>query len=355
LNRRLIAAVLSAASVVALTVTPALASARAHGTGGFTGAGSTADAPLFSAVFNGYCGSPGCINYSSLGSGTGQKDLNAANVDFGCFDVPMLKTDGFSNLKKIVQFPVALFGESVIYHLDGYTKPLKLTGTLLADIYESKIKMWDDKALVHYNPGLKKFHDPIVPVVRSDSSGTTYNFSAYLSAVSKSFVKTYGGASKTPPWPKSFPGGKGNSGVAGVVHNTPNSIGYAETTYFQLNKSQFTGEAFMLSKDKTWLQPTNKTVASDASHIGKISATHFAIPNAPGAYSYPISAFSWCGVYANYKDNPGTTDARAKATIKFFKWEVATGEEKYGPALTYPKFPKNISQFALKELAKVKA
>jgi phosphate transport system substrate-binding protein len=351
LNHRLIAATLCTAAVAAISITPAFAGAR-HDASTLTAAGSSADAPLFAKAFPAY-GHGVQVNYQALGSGTGQKDLNAGTVDFGCFDVPMLKTDGFSNVKKIVQFPVALFGVSIIYNLSGYKSKIKLPGSVLAGIYEGKITKWNASALVKINPALKKVHQSITPVVRFDSSGTTYAFTNYLSDVSGSFVKKYGGPSKTPAWPKTFPTGSHSSGVAAVVKNTPGAIGYVETTYYETNTKAY-GEAYIESKDKTWLLPSLKTVTSDASHIGKISPTHFSISNSAGAFSYPISTFSWCGLYQHASQNPATTSSKEKDAVKLFKWEVTTGEEKYGPPLVYPKFPKNIRAFALKQLAKVK-
>ena len=138
---------------------------------------------------------------------------------------------------------------SIIYNLSGYKSKLKLPGSLLAKIFQGKITKWNAKPLVRINPALKKLNQAIAPVVRFDSSGTTYAFTNYLSDVSRSFVKKYGGPSKTPAWPKTFPTGSHKPGVAAVIKGTPGSIGYVETTYYETNTKAY-GEAYIESKDK---------------------------------------------------------------------------------------------------------
>ncbi|HEV3310142.1 MAG TPA: phosphate ABC transporter substrate-binding protein PstS [Chloroflexota bacterium] len=351
MNRRLIAASLAAVTLVVMSVVPAFASARRDGAS-LIAAGSSADQPLFSAAFPNY-GHGVSVNYQALGSGTGQKDLNGGTVDFGCFDVPMLSTDGFSNFSKIVQWPVALFGVSIVYNLPNLNAKLYLTGTQLADIFDGHVTSWSNSELTHNNPGLKKLKgEKIAIVVRSDSSGTSYAYSDYLSKESKRFAKATNSPSKTPTWPKSAIPGSHSSGVAAAVQATHGSIGYVETTYYQLNKTSFS-EAYVKNKAGKYLQPSLKAVAADAAAFKRPTSVHFSITNGKGKTAYPISTFSWCGMYKHHADNPGTSAGNAAASKALFQWEVKTGEGKYGPALTYPKLPKNVVTAALGSISQV--
>jgi len=341
LNRRLIAAILGVMALLGTSVTSVLASSVT-----ITGSGSSFDQPLFQSAFSAYHKkhSNVSITYNSVGSGAGQTALDQGLVDFGAYDVPMLKSDGFKNFKKIVQLPVALGGESVFYNLKGYKKPLKLTGALLSQIYQCKIKKWNAPALVHLNPKLRSVKTKITPVYRSDSSGTTYIFTDFLSHTSASWKNKYG-ASKLPAWPCGA-GGSHSVGVAGVVSSTPGAIGYAEAAYAK--QSHFK-EAFVESRDSTWLQPTLKTIASDASHIKGLSPTHFSVVYSAGAHSYPITGFSWAGVYKHESNK-----TKCRATVGLLHWLVTKGEEKYGPPLIYAKLPRAISRFATRQLSRVK-
>lgn len=350
MNKRLIAGFFAALAIAALTITPAFAQRPAAGQD-LIAAGSSFDAPLFGVAFPAFASKHPhivhSVNYQPLGSGTGQQDLNAKSVDFGCFDVPMLKSDGFSNFKKIVQFPVALGGVSIIYNLSGFHKKLRLSGGVLASIFAGKIRKWNAKAIKRLNHGVKLPKRKITPVVRADSSGTSYIFTDFLTHTSASWKNKYG-ASKSPAWPSTDTGAQHSSGVAGVVAQTDGSIGYVETSYYKSNKTQFS-EAWVRSRDNTWLRPNLKTIKSDASHIRGVSPTHFSIVYSAGNNSYPISGFSWCGLYKHQ-----SSKAKGKASVALFKWLVTKGEEKYGPPLVYAKIPKPVRKFAKKQLNKVK-
>lgn len=340
MNRRLIAGFLAASALVLISSVPALATTQLNGDG------SSFDKPLFLSAFSHY--SKVQVNYPGNGSGAGQTSLCNKLVDFGSYDVPILKTDTCSTFKQIVQLPVALGGISIIYHLDSYHgKPLRFTGAILAQIYQGKIRKWNAKKLVKYNHGLKKVKDTITVVHRSDSSGTSYAFTDFLSKTSSSWKNRYG-ASKLPAWPVGVGGAK-SGGVDAAVKGSNGTIGYVETSYAVQNNE---ASSFVQTKDHTWVQPTLKTIASDASHIKGVSPSHFSIAYSAGAKSYPISTFSWTGVYK--KKSQWQDGSHCKPTVALFKWLVGKGEEKYGPPLVYPKLPGKIVKTAQAELRKVK-
>jgi phosphate transport system substrate-binding protein len=355
LNRRLIASVLAAIGLAALTLTPAAAAVQhvRPATVTINGSGSSFDNPLYSAWSAHYGAAH--VNYQSLGSGTGQTQLNAGLTDFGAFDVPMLSTDGFSNFSKITQFPITLGGVAIEYNLPDYTAgSLKLTGPLVCAIYEGQITKWTDKALTKLDPGLKhlkgQLDEKITVVHRSDSSGTTYIFTDWLSHTCGSWKSKYG-ASKLPAWPAGVGGGH-STGVDSLVNSTKGSIGYVEVTYALQNHKT---PAYIENKAKQYLQPSLKGVAADAAEVKKITTTSFSIVNQKGKKSYPISGFSWSGVYAKGSDwSHGTTVCRA--TVAFFKWATTTGQGKTYTAAPnyYVPLPKKEAAYAKSQLKKVK-
>ena len=319
---RIVTSLGAVALLATLSVGTAGASRPAAGT--INGSGSSFDAPLISSWSARYKAAH--INYQSLGSGTGQSQLNEKLTDFGAFDVPMLKSDAFSNFGKITQFPITLGGEAVTYNLPGYKGKLKLTGNLIGAIYLGKITKWTDKKLVKLNPGLKKLKgksDQNITVVhRSDSSGTTYIFTDFLSHTNSTWQKTPGlGASKLPAWPVGV-GGVHSTGVDAAVNGTPGAIGYVENA-FAIESHRI--PAAIQNKSGKFLQPTIDGVRSDAAQVSKITTTHFSVVYQKGVKSYPISGFSWAGVYtkgSDWHDGKGV----CKATIKFFHWAAGPGQ-----------------------------
>lgn len=337
--------------LVAVAVTPVDAARHA---GGITinGSGSSFDGPLISHWASIY--RPARINYQVLGSGTGQQQLNEGLTDFGAFDVPMLTSDNFSNFAKITQLPITLGGEAVTYNLPGYKGPLKLTGYLIGQIYMGRITKWTDKKLTARNPGLKKLtgksDENITVVHRSDSSGTTYIFTDFLSRTNVSWRKGPGlGPSKLPAWPVGV-GGSHSTGVDAAVNGTPGAIGYVENSYAIENKRS---PAFVQNRSGRYLQPTLKGVTKDAAQVKKITATHFSIVYQKGDASYPISGFSWAGVYTK-GSNWSNGRALCNATVKFLRWSGSTGQNGVGHApLFYVKLPKNVASYAAAQLKKV--
>ncbi|HZT96080.1 MAG TPA: phosphate ABC transporter substrate-binding protein PstS [Chloroflexota bacterium] len=349
MTKRLISILLTLgalAAVAGISISSALASRPSElhsrsSTVRLNGSGSTFDAPLFAAAFPHY-GHGVTVSYDPVGSGTGQKNLEAKLDDFGAFDVPMMKADLHAAKGPIVQFPVTLGGVSIIYHVKGVSG-LKLSGPVLANIYMGKITKWNDKAIKKLNKGKKLPNEAIAVVHRSDSSGTSYIFTDYLSNVSKAWKKAVG-TSKTPPWPTGS-AGKGSSQVSALVKSTEGGIGYVELAYALQNKI---ATAAIENRAGKFVHATLQSVLTDARKLPNISATHFSIVNAKGKASYPISGYSWVGVY---KVNPDK--AKRTALVGLFRWLVNTGQ-KYSKPNDYVPLPKAIRKYDTKQLAQVK-
>jgi phosphate transport system substrate-binding protein len=337
LKRRVIASIAAAAAIAALSITPALAS-RAHSGPTLKGAGSSFDAPLFAAAFGHY--TKANVQYASVGSGAGQTQLEQKLVNFGAFDVPILKSD-YAGYKRIVQIPVALGGAGVIYNLG--VSDIHLTGPVLANIYLGKITHWNDKNITKLNKG-KKFPNVKISVVyRSDSSGTSYMFTDYLSKVSKTW-KSKVGAGKSPAWPVGT-GASHSSGVSAAVKTTPGAIGYVEYSYAQINKIK---TAAIENRGGHFEFATFAGVKAAASQYKKIDSVHFSITNAPGKNSYPIASYSWVGIWQHQPSS-----STAKALVALFKWETTTGQ-KYGLPLAYVPLPAAEQKLAKQLLSTVK-
>jgi phosphate transport system substrate-binding protein len=320
-----------------------------------TGAGSSFDQPLFDKAFSVYQRSHSIrINYQPLGSGAGQLDLNTRTVEFGAFDVPMLASDGFSNFDKIVQFPVALGGESVIYNLPQYTGMVRLSGFLLGQIYLGLIKHWSDPRLVALNPGLKALvgssEDNITVVHRVDSSGSTYIFTDFLSRTNSTWASDVG-TSKTPSWPQGVGVAK-STGVIQGVESGAGTIGYVESSYAVADDQHGVASAYVENLAGNFLLPSISGILADARQSGSPTTTSFSVVNAEGRTSYPITGYSWAGVYRSPSD--WTRGKRAcELTKALFIWETSKGQ-KYAPALDYATMPDAAQSYAASQLKTVK-
>lgn len=311
-----------------------------------TGAGSTFDYPFFSAAFYKYSAVHHAItvNYQSIGSGGGIQQFSAGTVSFGASDVPMnaaeLKKAGFP----IVQVPVALGGEGIGYNLPGIGKGLHLDAAVLADIYLGKITKWNDPAIMKLNPSVKLPNMAITVVHRSDGSGTTYIFTDYLSHVSPEW-KTKVGAGKAVSWPApSSIGGKGNEGVAGLVKNTPGSIGYIELAYLLQNNMPY---ALLKNKAGHYLYPDIKTVSAAAATKPNVSSTDFSIVDSSCAECYPISGYSWGLLRKHY------ADAATAAEVKtLFTW-LSTQAQPIAKTIDYVPLPQNVQNMAVSKVKEV--
>ncbi|MEI6414114.1 MAG: phosphate ABC transporter substrate-binding protein PstS [Pseudomonadota bacterium] len=281
-----------------------------------TGAGATFPAPIYAKWADAYQKATGNkINYQSIGSGGGIKQITAKTVDFGASDMPLkpeqLDKDG------LMQFPTVIGGVVPVVNLAG-VKPgaLKLTGPVLADIYLGKITKWDDKALKELNPGLTLPASDIGVVRRADGSGTTFIFTNYLSKVSPEWQQKAGEGTAVQ-WPLGL-GGKGNEGVAAFVQRLPGSIGYVEYAYAKQNKMTY---ALMKNADGQFVAPDDKAFkAAAAGADWSRSAFYEILTNEPGKDSWPITGATFILMHKT-QDKP----AQATEALKFFGWSYKNG------------------------------
>jgi phosphate transport system substrate-binding protein len=283
-----------------------------------TGAGSTFVYPVLSAWAADYNGQAGVrVNYQSIGSGGGISQVEAGTVDFGATDQPLTPDDLAKN--NLAQFPVIVGGIVPVVNIAGMTPgKLKLTGPVLADIYQGKVKTWNDPEIVKANPGVSLPAAQITPVHRSDGSGTTFNFTHYLSHVSPAW-KSGPGEGKTVSWVGGV-GGKGNEGVANYVKQIPNSIGYVEYAYVIQNKMNY---ALVQNAAGNYVSPSADSFSAAAASADWASAKDFdlVMTNVPGAQAYPITASTFVLLPKQPKDK-----ARSDAVIAFFKYALEKGQ-----------------------------
>ncbi len=310
-----------------------------------TGAGSTFDQPFFTKAFYVYNqkNSGVTVNYASIGSGGGIQQFQANTVNFGASDVPMTPLDiSKATGGQVLQVPVALGGVSISYNVPGVKTGLKLTPTVLSEIFLGTIKTWNDSAIKTLNPGVDLPSNPIQTVYRSDGSGTTYIFTNYLGVVSPTWAAGPG-TGKSVSWPVGV-GEKGNEGVAGFIKETPYTIGYVELAYALQNNFTF---AKILNAAGNYVSPSLASVAADAAQKPNINAVDFSIVNQPGAASYPISGYSWALVYQLQKSTSvGTT------LVKVLDWLTHAGQAQ-AATLDYVPLPANIQALARTTLLQV--
>jgi phosphate transport system substrate-binding protein len=282
-----------------------------------TGAGSTFVYPVLSAWAADYSKANGTrINYQSIGSGGGISQVKAGTVDFGATDQP-LASDELAK-SDLAQFPIVIGGIVPVANLAGIEPgKLRLTGPVLADIYAGKVKKWNDPAIVTINAGLKLPDAAIAVVHRSDGSGTSFNFTHYLSQVSPAW-KSGPGEGKTVDWPTGV-GGKGNEGVAAYVKQIPNSIGYVEYAYVLQNGMSY---AAMQNAVGNFVTPSVDSFSAAAASADWAGARDFnlVMTNAPGANAYPITATTFILMTKQPKDA-----ARSKAALGFFRYALTKG------------------------------
>ena len=298
------------------------------------GAGATFPYPIYSKWFSEYASKTGVkINYQSIGSGGGIRQLSEGTVDFGASDAPM--TDAEMAKAKggpILHFPTVLGAVAVTYNVPDVGAPLKLSGDVLADVFLGKITKWNDARVAALNPGAKLPAKDILVVHRSDGSGTSFIFTDYLSAVSPAWAKSPG-KGKEVQWPVGL-GGKGNEGVAGQVKQTPGTIGYVELAYAKQNKLPV---AEIRNAAGQFVAPSiDGATAAAAGAVEKLGANtdyRVSIVNAPGATAYPISSFTWLLVYQNQKDA-----TKGKKLVDYIHWMLTEGE-KEAAALDYAPLP----------------
>ena len=284
-----------------------------------TGAGSTFVYPVLSAWAADYQKQSGIgVNYQSIGSGGGISQVEAGTVDFGATDQPLASDELAKN--NLAQFPVVIGGIVAVVNIPGLNAgQLKLTGPVLADIFAGKVKTWNDPVITKLNSGMTLPGANIAVVHRSDGSGTTFNFTHYLSQVSPTW-KSGPGEGKTVNWPGGV-GGKGNEGVATYVKQIPNSIGYVEYAYVVQNHMVF---AQLQNAAGTFVSPSAATFSAAAESADWKNAKDFnlVMTNAPGQNAYPITASTCILMPKQPKDK-----AKSDAALAFFKYALEHGQD----------------------------
>ncbi len=295
------------------------------------GAGATFPYPFYSKVFDAYNKAKGIrVNYQSIGSGGGIKQLQNKTVDFGASDAPMSDEELSKSPAPIVHIPTCLGAVIITYNLPG-NPTLKFTPEVLADIFLGKITKWNDKAITDLNQGVKLPDLAISIVHRSDGSGTTYIFSDYLSKVSATW-NTKPGKGKSLDWPVGL-GAKGNEGVSGLIKQTPGSIGYVELVYALQNKMP---AASLKNKAGNFVEASLKSTSAAAA-IDLPADMRVSLTNTDAADGYPICSFTYLLVYQNQSYN-NRSEASAKATVNLVDYLIHDGQ-KNAEALGYAPLP----------------
>ena len=301
---------------IALGAATMLASAAQADT--ITGAGATFPNPVYSAWAKDYKAATGNeLNYQSIGSGGGIKNIKAKTVDFGASDKPLLPNA--LNDAGLMQFPTVIGGDVPVVNIPGISSgQLKLTGMLLGDIFLGQVKRWDDPRIAKLNPGLKLPALPITVVHRSDGSGTTFIFVSYLSLVNPTWSRTVG-ANDSVNWPTGL-GGKGNDGVAAFVKQTPGSIGYVEYIYAQKDKIAY---ALVQNHAGQFPEPNIASFGAAAAGApwGRTPGNYVLLVDQPAPKAWPITGATFILMYKN-QDNA----AKGANVLKFFDWAYKTGD-----------------------------
>src|SRR5450755_2847537 len=330
-----------------LAVFSLAAIAVAEGTLSINGAGATFPYPMYSKWFDEYHKKNGNlqINYQSIGSGGGIKQVTEGTVDFGASDGPMndeqLKAFQDKHGFAILHFPTVMGADVPTYNIPGVSAELNFTPEALAGIFLGKITKWNDPAIAGANKGVNLPANDIVVVHRSDGSGTTYIWTDYLSKVSEDWKNKVGkGASIN--WPVGL-GGKGNEGVAGLIKQTPNSFGYIELIYAIQNNMPYgrvkNSSGAFIKADLAGVTAAAAGAAKDMPDDFRVSIT-----DAPGKAAYPISSFTWLLIPAKFSDS-----SKRDAMKGFIKWMLTEGQNQT-EALSYAKLPKEVVSKEMKSL-----
>jgi phosphate transport system substrate-binding protein len=280
-----------------------------------TGAGASFPAPVYAKWASDYNKATGVkVNYQSIGSGGGIKQIDSKTVDFGASDMPL--TDEVLKEKGQLQFPTVMGGVVPVINIKGIEPgQMKLTGPVLADIFLAKITKWNDPAIKALNPTLPLPDVEIAQVRRSDGSGTTFIFTNYLSKISSDW-KSKVGVGTAVNWPIGA-GGKGNEGVSAFVNRIPNSIGYVEYSYVKQNKMNY---AILQNSSGNFVQPDDSAFKAAAAGADWSKSFYQILTNQPGKESWPISGATFILMHAR-QDKP----ANATEVLKFFNWAYANG------------------------------
>jgi phosphate transport system substrate-binding protein len=300
------------------------------------GAGATFPNPIYQKWFSEYnkLHKDVQINYQSIGSGGGIRQVLNGTVDFGASDGPMTDEQLSQSKIKILHIPTVLGADVPAYNVPGINGELKFTPDVLANIFLGKITKWNDPAIAKANPGMNLPNQPIIVVHRSDGSGTTYIWTDYLSKVSKEWESTVGKATAVK-WPVGL-GGKGNEGVAGQIRQLPGSIGYIELVYAVENKITY---GSVQNAAGNFVKATLEGVTEAAASSKTMPADfRVSITNAPGKTAYPISSFTWLLIPEQSKDAN-----RGKIIVDLLNWMVTAGQ-KMAPDLSYAPLPQSVAE-----------
>lgn len=314
-----------------------------------TGAGATFAYPIYSKWFSEYAAATGVrINYQSIGSGGGVRQISEQTVDFGATDAPM-SDEEIAKAKggRLLHFPTVVGGIAVTYNLPGVSQPLRLTGDLIARIFLGRVTKWNDPAIAALNPGVALPTTDLIVVHRSDGSGTTYVFTDFLSTVNRQWASGPG-RGLVVSWPVGL-GGKGNEGVAGQVKQTPGAFGYIELAYAKQNRLPV---ALVRNTAGTYVAPTIATISEAAdSAVAKLAPdTDYRVTLVPesGANAYPISSLTWLLVYETPPDA-----SKGQKLVDFMRWMYGAGQAS-AASLDYAPLPGTLAQRLTERLSQIK-
>lgn len=305
-----------------------------------TGAGATFPAPVYAKWADAYNKATGVrINYQSIGSGAGIKQIRARTVDFGASDMPL--KDAELNDAGLIQFPMVIGGVVPVVNIKGIQPgQVKITGEVLGDIYLGKITKWNDAALTALNPGVPLPDATIAVVRRADGSGTSFIFTNYLSKVNAEW-KAKVGEGTAVSWPTGV-GGKGNEGVSAFVQRLPNSIGYVEYAYAKQNKMNYLQ---LRNKDGHYVQPDDTTFKAAAAGADWNKSFYQILTEQPGKDSWPITGATYILMHQSQ-----TKPASAATALKFFEWTYVNGD-KMAEELDYVPLPDGVKNLVRREWA----
>ena len=324
---------ISAAVAASVTLMSSLAVAQ-----NVTGAGATFPAPIYAKWADAYSKATGTqVNYQSVGSGAGIKQIKAKTVDFGASDMP-LKDDELAK-DGMVQFPTVIGGVVPVINVKGIAPgQVKMTGELLGNIYLGSIKRWNDPAIVALNPGVPLPDAPIAVVRRADGSGTSFIFTNYLSKVNADW-KAKVGEGTAVNWPTGA-GGKGNEGVSAFVQRLPNSIGYVEYAYAKQNRMS---HVMLKNAAGTFVQPDDATFKAAAASAEWNKTFYQVLTNQAGKDAWPLTGATFVLMHKK-QDKP----AQASSSLKFFEWAYVNGD-KSAADLEYVPLPTSVKDLVRKQ------
>lgn len=310
-----------------------------------TGAGATFPYPIYSRWFSDYASKTGVrINYQSIGSGGGIRQLVERTVDFGASEAPV-SDEELAKAKggAVMQLPLVAGAVAIVYHLPGIGSPLRLSGDVVADIFLGKVTRWNDPRIQTLNGGTPMPNQPILVVYRADPSGTSYVLGDYLARVSPAW-QAGPGVSKELRWPVGV-GAKGNEGVAGQVKQTPFAIGFVELAYANQNRLSLTA---LRNKSGAFIAPTVSAIAAAISHVdaslGTVDDFRVSVVDGDDAAAYPICSFTWILLYRDQVDA-----AKGKKLADFIRWALLSGRAD-AESLDYAPLPATLAARVEKSL-----